>query len=84
MQIATALDFFSIPAPNTQDGHIFVAPGDKVFVGSELYPALPPAFPSGRAVVVCRDQGIGLVDSAKVVLPSNWKLVRKEDSYEDE
>jgi hypothetical protein len=76
MQIATALDFFSIPAPNTQDGYIFVAPGDQVLVGSELYPALPPAFPSGRAVVVCRDQGIGLVDSAKVKLP--------EDSYEDE
>jgi len=76
MQIATALDFFSIPAPNTQDGHILIAPGDQVLVGSEQYPALPPAFPSGRAVVVCRDQGIGLVDRAKIAI--------KEASYEDE
>jgi len=71
MLTATALDFFSIPAPNTQDGYIFVAPGDQVLVGSELYPALPPAFPSGRAVVVALHQGIGLVDSAKVVLPQD-------------
>lgn len=84
MTTTTAIEFFSIPAPNTQDGYIFIAPGDQVLVGDELYPALPPAFPSGRAVVVALHQGIGLVDSAKVVLPSNYKLVRKEDSYENE
>lgn len=68
MKSTTAREFFAIPAPNTQDGYIFIAPGDDVFVGSELYPALPPAFPSGRAVVVLHGQGIGLVDSSKVVI----------------
>jgi hypothetical protein len=76
MKITTARDFFSIPAPNSQDGYIFIAPGDEVFVGLEVYPALPPAFPSGRAVVVIRGNGIGLVDASKVVL--------KGDSYTEE
>ncbi len=65
MKTATVLRYFSIPAPNHQDGSIQVAPGEQVTIGSEFYPAPKPAFPSGKCVVVIKGEGIGLVDVSK-------------------